>query len=148
MTLEFQLLGFINKKRKHLAHSYGVLLLNKDFFFVDDESTTVCFPSAHSSITVMKALLSLWILTVLIPADPAHKGCTFSQISADFLHFTALCNVFSSYYSYLYFKQGLFCTNDLVSNVSCSWTSSWTGSDCWISGVKRLNKKPKHTLIT
>ncbi|XP_037545379.1 interleukin-2 receptor subunit beta [Nematolebias whitei] len=68
----------------------------------------------------MKMLRSLLVFVILLPPCSAHRG-----------------------------PAGLFCTNDLVHNVSCSWTGSWTGSfdDCWVSGVKKVFNKRKSEII-
>lgn len=36
--------------------------------------------------------------------------------------------------------SGLFCTNDFLNNVTCTWNQSSVGprTDCWVSGVKNV----------
>ncbi|XP_058508595.1 interleukin-2 receptor subunit beta [Solea solea] len=67
---------------------------------------------SHTAVIAMETLWPFYVLVVLVPAHAAHshKG-----------------------------SHGLFCVNDYVNKVSCTWNSTSVdpGVDCWINGTKR-----------
>ncbi|XP_008281789.1 interleukin-2 receptor subunit beta [Stegastes partitus] len=75
---------------------------------------------SHIAVIAMEMLCSFYVLMILfsVHATHSHKGST-----------------------------ELFCTNDFVNNVRCTWNSSSGGPDvnCWISGVKK-GGKPKNNI--
>lgn len=152
--LQFHLPGFRSDSRKRRSFSrFNQSLCVEDIFccwrWIHDGVNPICFQPCHchedaavlghprgSVFSLFSSQRSSWYVHVKSEENNQNPLLLFDVLLVVLI---PVCRL----------KQGLFCTNDLVRNVSCSWTGSWTGSsdDCWVSGVRKLYKKRKSEMM-